>query len=264
MCIFAYGPTGAGKSYTMMGRQEPGQQGIVPQLCEDLLSRVNENQNTELSYSVEGDLLILSCYTVAVTPASCFPDNDGDFFFQFELVAERRWLGWDSRQGWRSVRLERVPGLLSWALSRVLWFSSLSEQGAARQPRIMEEKALEVYDLIRTIRDPEKPNTLEELEVVRESCVEVQEINEDNYLVIIRFTPTVPHCSLATLIGLCLRVKLQRCLPFKHKLEIYISEGTHSTEDDINKQINDKERVAAALENPILREVVEQCVLEPD
>lgn len=56
-------------------------------------------------------------------------------------------------------------------------------------------------DIIRTIRDPEKPNTLEELEVVTESGVEVQEIGEDEYLVIIRFTPTVPHCSLATLIG---------------------------------------------------------------
>uniref|UniRef100_A0A8C0ZAJ7 Cytosolic iron-sulfur assembly component 2A n=31 Tax=Neoaves TaxID=3078114 RepID=A0A8C0ZAJ7_CYACU len=119
-------------------------------------------------------------------------------------------------------------------------------------------------DIIRTIRDPEKPNTLEELEVVTESCVEVQEIGEDEYLVIIRFTPTVPHCSLATLIGLCLRIKLQRCLPFRHKLEIYISEGTHSTEEDINKQINDKERVAAAMENPNLREIVEQCVTEPD
>ncbi|XP_045666738.1 cytosolic iron-sulfur assembly component 2A isoform X1 [Ursus americanus] len=203
--------------------------------------------------------------------------------------------------------MERVSGLLSWTLSRVLWLSGLFERGAARQPRIMEEKALEVYDLIRTIRDPEKPNTLEELEVVTESSVEVQEINEEDYLVIIRFTPTVPHCSLATLIALtayerifqlrnprlrslsdllrimypelmtlrlkprspdskrlCLRVKLQRCLPFKHKLEIYISEGTHSTEEDINKQINDKERVAAAMENPNLREIVEQCVLEPD
>ncbi|XP_035756968.1 cytosolic iron-sulfur assembly component 2A [Egretta garzetta] len=119
-------------------------------------------------------------------------------------------------------------------------------------------------DIIRTIRDPEKPNTLEELEVVTESCVEVHEIGEDEYLVIIRFTPTVPHCSLATLIGLCLRIKLQRCLPFRHKLEIYISEGTHSTEEDINKQINDKERVAAAMENPNLREIVEQCVTEPD
>ncbi|XDB58262.1 hypothetical protein AB1E18_011674 [Capra hircus] len=158
--------------------------------------------------------------------------------------------------------MERVSRLLSWTLSRFLWLSGPSERGAARQPRIMEEKALEVYDLIRTIRDPEKPNTLEELEAVTESCVEVQEINEDDYLVIIRFKPTVPHCSLATLIGLCL--KLQQCLPFKHKLEIYISEGTHSTEEDINKQINDKERVAAAMENPNLQEIMEQCVLEPD
>ncbi|KAI7811654.1 putative MIP18 family protein FAM96A-like [Triplophysa rosa] len=63
---------------------------------------------------------------------------------------------------------------------------------------------------------------------------------------------------------LCLQVKLQRCLPFKHKLEIYITEGMHSTEEDINKQINDKERVAAAMENPNLREIVEQCVTEPD
>lgn len=31
VCIFAYGQTGAGKSYTMMGRQDvEGQQGIIP------------------------------------------------------------------------------------------------------------------------------------------------------------------------------------------------------------------------------------------
>lgn len=30
VCIFAYGQTGAGKSYTMMGRQEKDQQGIIP------------------------------------------------------------------------------------------------------------------------------------------------------------------------------------------------------------------------------------------
>ncbi|CAJ0965450.1 unnamed protein product [Ranitomeya imitator] len=118
--------------------------------------------------------------------------------------------------------------------------------------------------IIRNIRDPEKPSTLEDLEVVTESCVTVEELDDECFLVTIKFTPTVPHCSLATLIGLCLRVKLQRCLSFKHKLEIYISEGTHSTEEDINKQINDKERVSAAMENPNLREIVEQCVTEPD
>ena len=32
VCIFAYGQTGAGKSYTMMGKNEQGQQGITPQV----------------------------------------------------------------------------------------------------------------------------------------------------------------------------------------------------------------------------------------
>ena len=32
VCIFAYGQTGGGKSYTMMGKQEPGQEGIIPQV----------------------------------------------------------------------------------------------------------------------------------------------------------------------------------------------------------------------------------------
>lgn len=41
--------------------------------------------------------------------------------------------------------MERLSGLLSWTLSRALWLSGLFERGAARQPRIMEEKALEVY-----------------------------------------------------------------------------------------------------------------------
>ncbi|KAL8187586.1 UNVERIFIED_CONTAM: hypothetical protein K2H54_051488, partial [Gekko kuhli] len=53
VCIFAYGQTGAGKSYTMMGRQEKDQQGIIPQLCEDLFSRINDTTNDNMSYSVE-------------------------------------------------------------------------------------------------------------------------------------------------------------------------------------------------------------------
>ncbi|XP_041031039.1 cytosolic iron-sulfur assembly component 2A isoform X2 [Carcharodon carcharias] len=160
--------------------------------------------------------------------------------------------------------MEIVSGLVSYALAKFLFLSRLSNKEDAEKIKKMDEKVLEVYDIIRTIRDPEKPNSLEELEVVAEECIEVKSLDDDEYLIIIHFTPTVPHCSLATLIGLCLRVKLQRCLPFKHKLEIYISEGSHSTEEDINKQINDKERVAAAMENPNLREIVEQCVIEPD
>lgn len=78
------------------------------------------------------------------------------------------------------------------------------------------------------------------------------------------FQPTIQHCSLATLIGLCLRVKIERNINHKLKLDIYIRKGTHSTEDEINKQINDKERIAAAMENPNLRELVENCIKESE
>ncbi|KAJ8028910.1 MIP18 family protein FAM96A [Holothuria leucospilota] len=121
-------------------------------------------------------------------------------------------------------------------------------------------------DIIKDIRDPEKPNTLEELNVVFEDGIQMSRIpdSEDAYTVHIAFTPTVPHCSLATLIGLCIRIKLERSLPYKHKVDIYITKGTHSTEDSINKQINDKERIAAAMENPNLKELVERCIKEDD
>ncbi|XP_058429430.1 kinesin-like protein KIF1A isoform X17 [Marmota monax] len=64
VCIFAYGQTGAGKSYTMMGKQEKGQQGIIPQLCEDLFSRINDTTNDNMSYSVEVSYMEIYCERV--------------------------------------------------------------------------------------------------------------------------------------------------------------------------------------------------------
>ena len=84
------------------------------------------------------------------------------------------------------------------------------------------------------------------------------------YYIRVHFTPTVPHCSLATLIGLCIRVKIRSCFDRKHKLDIFITKGTHKTEDDVNKQINDKERVAAAMENENLKNLVERCIGDVD
>merc|ERR1712032_1266901 len=76
----------------------------------------------------------------------------------------------------------------------------------------------------------------------------------------VEFTPTIPHCSMATLIGLSIRVKLLRSLPPRFKVRIEISEGTHQSEKQINKQLNDKECVAAALENHSLIKVVNHCI----
>eukprot|EP00062_Callorhinchus_milii_P000351 gi/632934267/ref/XP_007905522.1/ PREDICTED: kinesin-like protein KIF1A isoform X1 [Callorhinchus milii] len=64
VCIFAYGQTGAGKSYTMMGKQEKEQQGIIPQLCEDLFARINDRSNANLSFSVEVSYMEIYCERV--------------------------------------------------------------------------------------------------------------------------------------------------------------------------------------------------------
>uniref|UniRef100_A0A8C7Y9W0 Cytosolic iron-sulfur assembly component 2B n=1 Tax=Oryzias sinensis TaxID=183150 RepID=A0A8C7Y9W0_9TELE len=94
--------------------------------------------------------------------------------------------------------------------------------------------------------DPEHPLSLEELNVVEEVRVQV---NDAESTVSVEFTPTIPHCSMATLIGLSIKVKLLRSLPNR------LCPGVA-----VNKQLADKERVAAALENSSLLEVVNQCL----
>ncbi|XP_041061739.1 kinesin-like protein KIF1B isoform X5 [Carcharodon carcharias] len=64
VCIFAYGQTGAGKSYTMMGKQDKDHQGIIPQLCEELFEKINDNSNSDMSYSVEVSYMEIYCERV--------------------------------------------------------------------------------------------------------------------------------------------------------------------------------------------------------
>ena len=64
VCIFAYGQTGAGKSYTMMGKQEEGQEGIIPMICDDLFKRIQETECEELKYSVEVSYMEIYCERV--------------------------------------------------------------------------------------------------------------------------------------------------------------------------------------------------------
>ncbi|KAM7523069.1 hypothetical protein LguiA_012971 [Lonicera macranthoides] len=185
-------------------------------------------------------------------------------------------------------------------------------------PGDVNEYAVEPFlHHIRDIKDPEHPYSLEELKVISEEAVEV---NDENSHVRVTFTPTVEHCSMATVIGLCLRVKLMRSLPSRYKplqreglviskqsveefkmhlcdtwhfgsnrtmeqryaredirlindtrissihpkirilVDIRVAPGTHATEAAVNKQLNDKERVAAALENPNLVDMVDECL----
>ena len=79
--------------------------------------------------------------------------------------------------------------------------------------------ASEIFDLIRGLNDPEHPLTLEQLNVVNEEHILV---NDDNNEILVQFTPTIPHCSMATLIGLSIRVKLLRSLSTRFKVTIKV------------------------------------------
>lgn len=48
----------------------------------------------------------------------------------------------------------------------------------------------------------------------------------------VRFTPTVEHCSMATLIGLCIRVQLLRRLPPRFKVDVEVRECHGGGGDD--------------------------------
>jgi metal-sulfur cluster biosynthetic enzyme len=126
-----------------------------------------------------------------------------------------------------------------------------------------------VFDVIRDIRDPEHPHSLEELSVVQRSSVVVVDPVDDspNYgRVTVTFTPTVPHCSLASIIGLSIKAKLADSGvldgPGEHyyKLTVICEEGSHTTAESISKQLADKERVSAAFENPSIMGLLESCV----
>ena len=97
-----------------------------------------------------------------------------------------------------------------------------------------EEKidAYEIFDMLRYINDPEHPLTLEKLQVIKPELIT---INDETSLVRVEFTPTIPNCSMATLIGLMISVKLQRCLPSRFKVDVFIEKNKHDNEIDINK-----------------------------
>ncbi|KAL6551879.1 Protein AE7-like 1 [Orobanche gracilis] len=115
----------------------------------------------------------------------------------------------------------------------------------------------EIYEHVRDIRDPEHPYSLEQLSVLSEESITV---DEKLGRILITFTPTIQHCSMATVIGLCLREKLKDFFPPHFKVDIKVARGSHANEESVNKQLNDKERVAAALENPNIRQLVDECL----
>jgi len=122
----------------------------------------------------------------------------------------------------------------------------------------------EIYDLISTISDPEHPLSLGSLAVINLPDIHVvPPVSNKSQIstILVELTPTVNHCSLATVIGLGVRVRLEQALSPRFRVDVRLKEGTHSTADAVNKQLADKERVAAALENTTLLGVIRKMLV---
>lgn len=121
----------------------------------------------------------------------------------------------------------------------------------------------EVYDLIASISDPEHPTSLASLAVVNLPDIKIiapSSARSRISTVQVLLTPTTAHCSLGTVIGLAVRVRLEQALPPRFRIDVRMKEGTHSTGDAVNKQLGDKERVAAAMENGTLVGVIKNML----
>jgi metal-sulfur cluster biosynthetic enzyme len=89
-------------------------------------------------------------------------------------------------------------------------------------------------DLLSSISDPEHPLTLSQLAVVQLPHITVKDDpSSPMSFVVVEITPTIPHCSMATLIGLCIRVRLERALPQRFRVDIRVRPGTHQSENQV-------------------------------
>ena len=115
----------------------------------------------------------------------------------------------------------------------------------------------EIYNLIKNIKDPEHPLTLEEINVVNEDDIEID--NNKKYIKIY-YTPTIPNCSLSSLIGLSIKAKLINNVDKRYKIDVLIKPGSQDLEDEINKQLSDKERVLTAIESDNMNKLLSKII----
>ncbi|KAL5614956.1 hypothetical protein BROUX41_005024 [Berkeleyomyces rouxiae] len=149
------------------------------------------------------------------------------------------------------------------------WFtaagSDVSHEDDMSEDPIDEQ---EIYDLISTISDPEHPFSLGQLSIVNIPDIHITPSAESRRAnphqlvqVLVEITPTITHCSLATVLGLGVRVRLEQALPPNYRVDVRAKENTHSQDDQVNKQLSDKERVAAALENQDLKNLLDRMLV---
>jgi len=122
------------------------------------------------------------------------------------------------------------------------------------------------------IIDPEFPFSLTELNILKLESIEIIIRTSSSLLIyLIPFYPTYGQCKLAPLIGIVTITSIFRFLSLIKlarsnndkwlvNFKVNLSSDDHKIGENITKQINDKERLSAALENRSIRLSILKCI----
>ena len=119
----------------------------------------------------------------------------------------------------------------------------------------------EVFEIIRNITDPEHPYNLEELNII---SLEDISVDNDNRLITVYFTPTIANCGFASFIGLSIKKKLLNFISPKYNIDVLIKEPKNESDKNLNKQMNDKERLEASYLNEKLVDLYSVVTIDTD
>ena len=119
----------------------------------------------------------------------------------------------------------------------------------------------EIFDLIRNINDPEHPYNLEELNIISLDDIIV---DNDNRIITVYFLPTIENCGFASLIGLSIKKKLLNFISPIYKIDVLIKDTKNESDKNLNKQMNDKERLEASNLNKNILEFYATATINTD
>lgn len=131
--------------------------------------------------------------------------------------------------------------------------------------------SIQIFYYLKDILDPEYPNKIYTFGIVSFEGIFIeilyfcQIITIDHLLI-----PTIKICSMSPLMGISIQNKiyqknlikrLHQLIPktWNWRFSIEIPNYSHLKSLNISKQLNDKERISAALENFGIRKVIEEC-----
>lgn len=126
---------------------------------------------------------------------------------------------------------------------------------------------LDTFLALKSIRDPEVPGkTLDDLEVISPDRIVARPVDATHYVVLVTLKPTQEYCSQILTIGLAVKLQCEQVgLMYLQLNQVVLHFDflviNHQKQEEMTKQVNDKERTAGALENPDIRKLVNKMVL---